>query len=124
MKLVVQVVDLIHGRTALGDKGISVIEYVEVKACLRPNVVWFRRMDMRIVPAGRGQDAAVVRGISYLLADLDLAPIDHRNSGSVDQAVDEWGVGVLENLLDGTGKLVCRLRPVVVFHGDYENRFD
>ncbi len=124
MKLIVQVIDLIHGRTAIGDKGISVVEYVEIEPRLRPNVVGFRRMDMGIIPAGRRQDAAVVRGIGHLLADFDLAPIDRGNGGSVNQAVDERGVGVLENLLDGTGKLVGRLRPVVVFHGDHEDRLD
>src|SRR5690349_1336000 len=101
MKLIVQVIDLIHGRTALGDKGISVVEYVEIEARLRPEVVGFRRMDMRIIPAGRGEDAAVVRGVGHLLADFDQAPIDWGSGGSVNQAVDEWGVGVLENLLNG-----------------------
>ena len=71
---------------------------------------------MGIIPAGRGQDVVVVRGISHLSADVDLAPIDRGNGGSVNQAVNERGVGVVENLLDGTGKLVGRLSPIVVFH--------
>ena len=86
MKLIVQVIDLILGRK--GDKGISVVEYVEIEARLRPDVVGFRRMDMGIIPAGRGQDVVVVRGISHLSADVDLEPIDRGNGGSVNQAVD------------------------------------
>ena len=79
---------------------------------------------MGIIPAGRGQNVVVVRGIGYLSADVDLLPMDRRNGGSVNQAIDKRGVGVLKNLLDGTGKLIGRLRPVVVFHGDHEDRFD
>ena len=30
MKLILLIIGLIHGRTTLGDKGISVIEYVEI----------------------------------------------------------------------------------------------
>ena len=75
---------------------------------------------MGIIPAGRGQDVVVVRGISHLSADVDLAPIDRGNGGSVNQAVDERGVGVVENLLDGTGKLVGRLSPIVVFHRNHK----
>src|SRR5262249_47479898 len=89
-------------------KGNSVAERAEIGASLGPNVVGFRTMDMGIIPAGRGQDVVVARGISYLSADVA--------GGSVNQAIDERGVGVLKNLLDGTGKLVVRLRPVVVFH--------
>jgi hypothetical protein len=115
MKLIVLIIDLIVG--SLRDKGISVVEHAEIGASLGPNVVGFRRMDMGIIPAGRGQNVVVVRGIGYLSADV-------AGGGSVNQAIDERGVGVLKNLLDGTGKLVGRLRPVVVFHGDHEDRFD
>jgi hypothetical protein len=73
-------------------------------------------MDMGIIPAGRSKGVVVGGGVGHLSADVDR--------GSVDQAVDERGVGVLENLLDGTGKLVGRLRPVVVFEGDHEDRLD
>src|SRR5258708_26173121 len=97
---------------------MRVVEYVEIEARLRPNVVGFRRMDMGIIPAGRGQDAAAVRGIGHLLADFDLAPIDRGNGGSVYQAVYERGGGGLENLLGGAGKLVGPRRPVVGFPGD------
>src|SRR5262252_4635182 len=114
MKLIVLIIDLIVG--SLRDKGISVVEHAEIGASLGPNVVGFRRMDMGIIPAGRGQNVVVVRGIGYLSADVA--------GGAVNQAIDERGVGVLKNLLDGTGKLVGRLRPVVVFHGDHEDRFD
>jgi hypothetical protein len=79
---------------------------------------------MGIVPAGRGQDIVVGRSVGHLLADLDLAAIDRGNGGSVNQAVDERGVGVLENLLDGTGKLVGRLRPIVVFHRNHKYVLD
>ena len=98
MKLIVLTIDLIRG--TIGDKGIKVIGHGEIGAGLRPNVVGFRRMDMGIIPAGRGQDVVVIRGISHLSADVDLAPIDRGNGGSVNQAVNERGVGVLENLLD------------------------
>jgi len=79
---------------------------------------------MGIVAAGRGQHVMVVCGVGDLAADIDLLPIDRSYGSSVDQAVDEGGVGVLENLLDRTRKLVGRLRPVVVFHGDHEDRLD
>src|SRR5499427_11033976 len=116
MKLIVLIIDLIVG--SLRDKGISVVEHAEIGASLGPNVVGFRRMDMGIIPAGRGQNVVVVRGIGYLSADV-------AGGGSVNQAIDERGGGVLKNLLgEGTGKLVGRLRPVVVFHGDHEDRFD
>src|SRR5215510_16051051 len=101
MKLIVLIIDLIVG--SLRDKGISVVEHAEIGASLGPNVVGFRRMDMGIIPAGRGQNVVVVRGIGYLSADVDLLPMDRRNGGSVNQAIDERGVGVLKNLLDGTG---------------------
>jgi len=114
MKLIVLIIDLSAGTVR---KGISVVEHAEIGASLGPNVVGFRRMDMGIIPAGRGQNVAVVRGIGYLSADV-------AGGGSVNQAIDERGVGVLKNLLDGTRKLVGRLRPVVVFHGDHEDRFD
>ena len=61
---------------ALRDKGIVVVEYAEIRARFRPDVVGLGRMDMGIVPAGRGQDAVVVRGVGHLLADIDLAAID------------------------------------------------
>ena len=48
---------------------------------------------MGIIPAGRGQDAAVVGGVGHLLADFDLAPIDRGKGSSINQAVDERGVG-------------------------------
>src|SRR5215831_2242682 len=54
----------------LRDKGISVVEHAEIGASLGPNVVGFRRMDMGIIPAGRGQNVVVVRGIGYLSADV------------------------------------------------------
>ena len=79
---------------------------------------------MGIIPTGRGQHVVVVRGICDLSADVDLTPIDRGNGGSVNQAVDEGGVGVLENLLDAGTELVGRLRPVVVFQGDHEDRLD
>src|SRR5262245_66382687 len=101
MKLIVLIIDLIVGR--LRDKGISVAEHAEIGASLGPNVVGFRRMDMGIIPAGRGQNVVVARGIGYLSADV---------AGSVNQAIDERGVGVLKNLLDGTGRV--GLRPVEV----------
>ena len=31
---------------------------------------------------------------------------------------------ILKDLLDSAGKLVGRLGPIVVFHGDHKNRFD
>ena len=112
MKLIVLIIALSVGTVR---KGISVVEHAEIGASLGPNVVGFRRMDMGVIPAGRGQNVVVVRGIGYLSAC---------GGGSVNQAIDERGVGVLKNLLDGTRKLVGRLRPVVVFHGDHEDRFD
>ena len=65
---------------------------------------------MGIVPAGRGQDVVVVRGKGDLPADVDMNPIDDGSGGSVDQAVDERGVGVLEDLLDRheTGRAPAR----------------
>src|SRR5262249_60592522 len=78
-------------------------------------------MDMGIIPAGRGQDVVVARGISYLSADVDLLPMDRRNGGSVNQAIYERGGGGLKKLLGGAG---FRVRPVVGFHGGHENRFD
>ena len=83
MKLIVLTIDLIRG--TIGDKGISVVGHGEIGAGLRPNVVGFRRMDMGIIPAGRGQDVVVIRGISHLSADVDLAPIDRGNGGSVNR---------------------------------------
>jgi hypothetical protein len=44
--------------------------------------------------------------------------------GPVHKTIDEWSVGILENLLDRAGKLVGGLGPIMVFHGDHENRFD
>jgi hypothetical protein len=81
MKLIVLIIDLIRG--TIGDKGIIVVGHREIGAGLRPNVVGFRRMDMEIIPAGRGQNVVVVRGISHLSTDVDLAPIDRGNGGSV-----------------------------------------
>src|SRR5262249_49714986 len=81
-------------------------------------------MDMGVIPAGRGQRVMVVRGVGDLAADIDLLPTDRSHGSAVDQAVDEGSVGVLENLLDRTRKLVSRLRPIVVFHGDHEDRLD
>src|SRR5262249_31483720 len=94
--------------------------WCQPRPSLGPNVVGFRRMDMGIIPAGRGQDVVVARGISYLSADVDLLPMDRRNGGFVKQAIDERGGWVLKNLLEGAG---VRLRPVVGFHGGHEDRF-
>src|SRR5258708_31569146 len=103
---------------------MRVVEYVEIEARLRPNVVGFRRMDMGIIPAGRGQDAAAVRGIGHLLADFDLAPIDRGNGGSLYQAGCERGGGGLEKILDGARKKGGRLPSGVCFHGAHEKRLD
>src|SRR5215469_10772407 len=91
MKLIVLIIDLLEGTN--GGKGISVVCYAEMSAGLRPDVVGLGRMDMGIVPAGRGQDVVVVHGIGHLPADVDMNPIDDGNGGSVNQAVDERGVG-------------------------------
>src|SRR5215813_13555713 len=64
-------------------------------------------MDMGIISARRGQHVVVVRGVGYLPAG---------NVGSVNQAVDERGGGVLENLLDATGKPVYRWRQAAEKH--------
>jgi hypothetical protein len=79
---------------------------------------------MRVVPAGRGQGIVVISRISHLLADVDVVSIDCGNRRAVNQTVDEGSVGILENLLDGAGKLVGRLRPVMIFHGDNKNLLD
>jgi hypothetical protein len=71
-------------------------------------------MDMGIIAAGRGQHITVVRGIGHLAADLDLLPIDRSDGASVDQAVDEWGVRVLENLLDRTGWFSIAITKMVL----------
>ena len=124
MELVVLIIDEILGGAALGHKGISVVEYVIIGARLCPKVIGFGGMDMGIVPVGRRQRIVVVRHVGHLPADVDLAPVDRGNGGSVNQAVDERGGGVLENLLLAAGKLVGRLRPVLVFQGDHEDRLD
>ncbi len=124
MELVVLVVDEILGDAALGRKRITIVEYVVIGACLRPEVIGFGRMDVGIVAVGRRQHMVVVGGVGHLPADVDRAPVDHGNGGAVDQAVDERGGGVLENLHLAAGELVGRLRPVVVFQGDHEDRLD
>ena len=66
----------------------------------------------------------VRRSISDLPADLYFVPIHHRRRASVYQAVNKWRIRVLVNLLNTAGKLIGRLRPVVIFHSDHENGFD
>jgi hypothetical protein len=75
-------------------------------------------------PRRSGQNVAIVRGKSHLLADVDRAAIHDGSCGPIHQAVDEWRCGVLKDLLDSAGKLVSGLGPIVVFHGDHENGFD
>jgi hypothetical protein len=50
--------------------------------------------------------------------------VDHRNGCPVYQAIDEWRIGILENLLDRARELIRRLRPIVIFHRDHENFLD
>src|SRR5215510_2352635 len=81
-------------------------------------------MDVRIVSAGRGENAVVVTGVGDLLADVHEGAVYDCVSRAVDEAVDERGARVLEDLLDPAGELVRGLRPVVVFYRDDENRLD
>src|ERR1700704_1757247 len=81
-------------------------------------------MNMRVVAAGSGQNVVVVGGVSDLLTNVDFAAIDSGKCGPIYQTIDEWRIRILKNLLDSARKLVGRLRPIVVFHGDYENGFD
>jgi hypothetical protein len=70
------------------------------------------------------QNVAIVRGKGRLAADIDLAAINNSRRGPVYQTVDERRVGILKNLLNPAAELVRWLGPIVVFHGDNENRFD
>ena len=124
MELVVLVIDEVLASAAVLRIGIIVVEYVVIGARLCPKVIGFGRMDMGIVPGGRRQHIVVVRGVGRLLADVDPAPVDRGHGSSANQAVDERGGGVLENLLLATTKLVRRLRPIFVFQGDHEDRLD
>ena len=83
MKLIVLIIALSVGTVR---KGIRIVEHAEIGARLGPNVVGFRRMDMGISPAGRGQNVVVARGIGYVSADV-------AGGGSVNEAIDERGVG-------------------------------
>jgi hypothetical protein len=47
------------------------IEHAEIGARFGPDIVGFGRMNVRIVSAGRRQNAAVVRGVCDLFADMD-----------------------------------------------------
>ena len=87
MQLIVLVADL--SRAARGGKGIVVIENAKIRAGFRPDVVGLGRMNVGVGPARCGQNVAIVRGKSRLLADIDLAAIDDGSRGAVDQAVDE-----------------------------------
>ena len=122
VQLIVLVADL--SCATRGRKGIIVIENAKIRAGFRPEIIGFRRMNVRIVSARCSQNIAIIRGKGRLLADIDLATIHDGSRGPVHKAVDEGRVGILKNLLDWAGKLVGRLSPIVVFHGDHENRFD
>ena len=103
--------------------GIVVIQDAEVGAGLRPKVVGLGRMNVRIAPAGSGQDVVIRGSVSDVLADVYEAAIHKGDRGSVDQAVDEGRVGVLIDGLNAAGD-GGRLSPVVVFEGNDENVFD
>src|SRR5450432_699054 len=80
-------------------------------------------MDVRIVSAGCCQNVVITGGERNLLADADFMAVDLCNGSAVDQAVNERRIRIMENLLDWSGELVGRLRPVMVFHGDYKHGF-
>jgi hypothetical protein len=115
------IVLVLNGPSArLRMEGVGVVEYAEIGARLRPQIVGLGGMNVGIVPAVSGQDVVVVCGIRHLLADIQLPAIDCGNGGPVHQAVNEGSVCILENLLDAR-KLIGRLRPVVVFHRNDEH---
>src|SRR5215469_13395834 len=122
MQLVVLVADL--PSATRGDEGIVVVEHAKVSSGLRPDVVGLGGVNVGVIPAGRGQDVVVVGGIGHLPGDVDHLAIDDCNRGAIYQAVDERRVGILKNLLDGAGKLVVRLGPVMIFHRDHEHLLD
>ncbi len=106
------------------DKRIGVVQHAKVGARFRPDVVRLRRMDVRVIAAGGGQDVGVRRGVSGLFADVDDGAVNHRSGRAIHQAVDEGRVGVLIDLLDAAGKLIGRLGPVVVFHCNHKHGLD
>src|SRR5215472_7261592 len=108
-------------RRAAGVVGIVVIKYVKIATALRPYVVGFGRMNMRIVSAGASQHVVIIGGVGHLPANMAQTATHDGISAPVHQTIDEWRMGILKDLLDGTAELVCRLGPVVVFHRDDED---
>src|SRR4051812_34263143 len=72
-------------------------------------------MDVLIVAALGGKYVVVRHGVRSVLADVDRFAVDPCHGRSIDEAVDERGVGILVDLLDISGYL-CGLCPVVVLH--------
>src|SRR5579862_7741931 len=103
--------------------GVVIVKNAKVGPGFRPKVVGLGRMNVRIVPAGSGKDVVVRRGVGGLLADVDHLAVNDGARGSVHQAVDEWSVGILINLLDSAGDL-SRLGPIVILHRDHEYSLD
>jgi hypothetical protein len=102
---------------------VVVVEDVKIRACFRPEVVGFGRMDVRIVSAGGGQNVVVGRSVGDMLADVLDAAIKEGKRRPVHKTIDERGVWVLKDLLNPAGD-AGGLSPVVIFQCDYENVFD
>ena len=111
-------------RWSVRGEGIVVVQHTEIVPRLGPNIVWFRRMNVRIVSARSSQNIVVSGCVSDLLTDVDDLSVHDGECRPAHKAVDEWRVGILKNLLGAAGKFICRLTPVVVFHCDDENLFD
>ena len=57
-------------------------------------------MNVRVVAALGGENVVIVGGVCRALADVHRLAVDPGNGGSIDEAVDERRVRVLEDLLD------------------------
>ncbi len=111
-------------RATCRGKGIIVIENAKIRAGFRPEIIGLRGVYVGVFPSVSSQNVAIVRGEGRLFTDIHLAAVDDGSRGPAHKAVDEGRVGILKNLLDWAGKLIGRLSPIVVFHGDHENRFN
>ena len=76
---------------------------------------------MGVVPASRGQDVVVDRGVRNLLADVNRRAVNDGDSGPIHETIDERCIRILIDLLESSRGLSGWLSPVVIFHRYHED---
>src|SRR4029077_19055478 len=84
-----QVLRRILVRRVNGGERVIVIQDAKIRAGFGPEIVGLRRMNMRVVAAGSGQNIVVVGGIGDLLTNVDDLAVYDCKRGPAYQTVDE-----------------------------------